>query len=193
MKYYVDVTLLPNAEIPLYFLWEKVYQQLHLALVEIKNKDEKSPVGVSFPSYDKGTFSLGCKLRLFASTSSELESLDINRWLSRLSDYVHITSIQNVPDGVDTYACFKRLQLKNNNERLARRRAKRQNIGIEEARTYFNGRKEKSSRAPFIRIKSSHSNNQYHLMIFKEKAETLNTDECFSTYGLSASSSVPIF
>jgi len=34
MKWYIDLTLLPESEIPIYFLWEKVYQQLHLALVE---------------------------------------------------------------------------------------------------------------------------------------------------------------
>ena len=193
MKHYIDVTLLPNEEIDLYFLWEKVYQQLHLALVEVQTEDEKSLIGVSFPNYDDALPSLGCKLRIFATSLNELVALNINHWLSKLRDYVHITSIQKVPDNVGSYACFKRLQLKTNNERLARRRAKRKSISIEEARSYFNDRKEKFSRAPFIQIKSLRSNQNYRLVIVKEKAENQGIRNDFSTYGLSSISSVPIF
>ncbi len=59
MKHYIDIILLPDPEIPLYFLWEKVYQQLHLALVEIKEPDNKVKVGVAFPQYDEQQHQLG--------------------------------------------------------------------------------------------------------------------------------------
>ena len=51
MKNYIEITLLPSAEITLSFLWEKLYQQLHLALVEIQDSDKSVSVGVSFPKY----------------------------------------------------------------------------------------------------------------------------------------------
>lgn len=193
MKHYIELTLLPDLETPLYFLWEKLYQQLHLALVETQDASKSVKVGVSFPEYSSERFQLGSKLRLFARSSSDLEVVDINKWLSKLSDYVHITSIRDVPDKVDGYAHFKRLQLKSNNGRLARRKAKREGITIEKTTAFFNGRKEAYSRAPFINIKSLSSDKRYRLMVVCEDAKTNQSDEGFSTYGLSAKSSVPVF
>ena len=194
MKNYLDITLLPDADIALYFLWEKVYQQLHLALVETQGTNKQVKIGVSFPEYNRERFHLGSKLRLFAPSSDDLEAININQWLSRLTDYVHITSIRDVPETkVEGYAHFKRLQLKSNNERLARRRVKRKKVREEEANIYYKDRKEVYSRAPFIRIKSLSSDKQYRLLIDFEKAETLQTAKGFSTYGLSSKSTVPIF
>src|SRR3990167_8104397 len=87
MKFYFDITLLPSAEIPLSFLWEKMFQQVHLALVEMKSANGNSDIAVSFPEYDGKSFPLGHKLRLFASTKSQLQQLDIGKWLNRLADY----------------------------------------------------------------------------------------------------------
>lgn len=193
MKCYLDITLLSNADIAVYFLWEKLYQQLHLALVESQDTDGKVSVGVAFPEYDSEKNQLGNKLRIFAPSKEILEGLNINKWLSRMSDYVHITSIQEVPDRVEGYAFFKRIQLKSNNDRLARRKARREGIGFEAAITYYEGRKEAYSRAPFIRIKSLNSGKNYHLMITREVAVTQKADQGFSTYGLSSRSSVPVF
>ena len=36
MNYYREITILPNADISFYFIWQKLYQQIHLALVENK-------------------------------------------------------------------------------------------------------------------------------------------------------------
>ena len=193
MKCYLDITLLPNADIALYFLWEKVYQQLHLALVETQDANKHVKAGVAFPEYNEERFHLGSKLRLFAPSSNDLEAVNINQWLSRLTDYVHITSIRDVPDKVKGYAHFKRLQLKSNNGRLARRKTKREGMSIEEATAYFNGRKEQYSRAPFIQIKSLSSEKRYRLMIIRENVDTSQTGQGFSTYGLSAKSTVPVF
>ncbi|MGJ8694556.1 MAG: type I-F CRISPR-associated endoribonuclease Cas6/Csy4 [Thalassotalea sp.] len=112
MKHYLDITLLPETEITLGFIWQKVYQQVHIALVDhgyeserkLKHGDTKilrnSKIAVSFPEYKNHAFPLGSKLRLFAQTKEELEMLDIQSWLNRLIDYVDIGSIQLVPDGV---------------------------------------------------------------------------------------------
>ena len=51
MKYYQEVTLLPNEEITPNFLWSKVYNQLHLALADVKNKNGIDGIGISFPQY----------------------------------------------------------------------------------------------------------------------------------------------
>ena len=48
MKYYQELTLIAQAEVSLYFIWSKVYTQLHLALVAMPTQGN---VGVSFPEY----------------------------------------------------------------------------------------------------------------------------------------------
>jgi CRISPR-associated endonuclease Csy4 len=110
MKYYLDITLLPEADITLGFIWQKVYQQVHIALVENKVGDE-SAIAVSFPLYRKQKYPLGNKLRLLAKEESQLTTLNINRWLNRLEDYVHIKSIKPVPEKV-TQVCFVRQHVK---------------------------------------------------------------------------------
>lgn len=126
MKYYIDITLLTGAEIGLGFLWQKVYQQVHLALVENKTADNTSKIAVSFPNYNDKEFPLGNKLRLFSPTKKILQQLDISKWLKRLTDYTHCTSIREVPSSVEQFACFKRKQFKSSSRISAdiERRAK---------------------------------------------------------------------
>lgn len=50
MKYYQEITLIPDAEIPPDFLWTKVYAQIHLAFADRENIDHKQIYGVSFPN-----------------------------------------------------------------------------------------------------------------------------------------------
>lgn len=192
MKYYLDITLRPSVDIPIYFLWEKVYQQLHLALVECQDNN-RVDVGVSFPEFDAGQHQLGSKLRLFSEIRETLETLDIHTFLSRLSEDVHITGIRDVPERLDGYAHFKRIQTKNNNARLARRKARREGISENQALAFFENRKECYSVAPFIQMKSHGSGKRYRLIIDRVETDSLQVWEGFSTYGLSSSSSVPLF
>ena len=198
MRIYIEVTLLPSPDITQYFLWEKVYSQLHLALVEIQDSDKTVPVGVAFPEYkcdpEENIYQLGSKVRLFSPTRETLEAVNINQWLSRLSDYVHISSIRDVSEKNDSYTIFKRTQPKNNNHKMARRKAKQKGISVEQALAYFKDRKEQYSPAPFVRIKSLSSNNQYRLIILQEKTKENHHEGVFSTYGLSKNgSTVPLF
>jgi CRISPR-associated endonuclease Csy4 len=111
MKYYLDITLLPEADITLGFIWQKVYQQIHIALVDNKIGGNESAIAVAFPLYGEHAFPLGNKLRLLAADESQLMALNINRWLNRLEDYVHIKSIKPVPEDV-TQVCFVRQHVK---------------------------------------------------------------------------------
>ncbi|MGL5757906.1 type I-F CRISPR-associated endoribonuclease Cas6/Csy4 [Plesiomonas sp.] len=111
MNYYQEITLLPDADIALGFLWQNVFQQVHIALVEHKVGSNQSLVAVGFPDYRQAKFPLGSKLRLFAKEQATLEKLDIHNWLTRLEDYVHIKGIKPVPTDV-TYVSFVRKQVK---------------------------------------------------------------------------------
>ncbi len=193
MKYYIEITLLPSVEIPTYFLWEKVYQQIHLCLVEVQNPEGMVSVGLSFPEYDADQYRLGSKLRLLASSVNDLESLKIHTWLSRLADYVHVTSIRDVPEKIRGHVFFKRTQTKSSNPRLAKRKAKREGTSYELALLALHKRKEQNSKAPYIHIKSLSTDKRYRLMIDCVGTGESSNTASFNTFGLSSKSSVPIF
>ncbi len=135
MKYYLDITLMPDEGCNLVFLWHKVYQQVHLAIVAnsfvsnemVKGRNgeqqtlKKSNVAMSFPKYgdkeypkygDK-EYPLGNTLRLFSETKEQLQQLDINTLLNRLEDYTHCKSIKPIDSSkIEKHVCFKRKQFK---------------------------------------------------------------------------------
>ena len=200
MNYYIEVTLMENGKFSPYELWSQLYPQLHLALVEVKNANNKVNVGFSFPQYrfhqDKGVGFIGTKLRLFAESETDLKKLDIRRWLERLEDYVHITSIREVPSDIKGYAIYKRKQVKTNAQRLARHRVKRGDIGFDEALARYSN-VVTTTNLPYIEMKSlstsdKQSERRFKLFIEKQSAEKSET-QVFSTYGLSSVSSVPEF
>ena len=200
MNYYIEVTLMENDQFSPYELWSQLYPQLHLALVEAKNADNKVSIGFSFPQYrfhqDKGVGFIGTKLRLFAESEADLKKLDIRRWLERLEDYVHVTSIREVPNDIKNYAIYKRKQVKTNAQRLARHRVKRGDIGFDEALARYSN-VVTTTNMPYIEMKSLSTSDQqsekrFKLFIEKQSAEKSET-QVFSTYGLSSVSSVPEF
>ena len=209
MNYYIDITLIPDAEANLGFLWEKVYQQVHLALVEnsfetgeyvnaikdgIKTQMpvKETNIGLSFPEYKKHKFPLGSKMRLFAANEELLQQLNIGKWLNRLSDYSHFTSIREVPSSVEQFVRFKRIRLGANVERLARRRAKWKKETFEQSLKHFEGYEQQQTDLPFINVKSLSGNQQFKLFIERELVEQ-SQEGTFSCYGFSQQSTVPWF
>ena len=199
MKYYQEITLIDQAEISSYFIWSKLYAQLHIALAESKDSNEKTNIGVSFPQYifeekledKKAKINMGKKLRLFTQDEADLKKLDLKKWLDRLTDYVHITSIREVPENINSYAIYKRKQVKTNATRLARHRVKRGDIGFDEALARYSN-VVTTTDLPFAQMKSLTSDQVFKLFIEKKNAEQSET-QVFSTYGLSSESSVPEF
>jgi CRISPR-associated endonuclease Csy4 len=213
VKYYQELLLLPQVEINIHFLWSKVFQQIHLGLVEMQDDQGRVPIGISFPEYviaEKQSL-LGGKLRLLAKDKTTLSQFNASQWLSRLTDYVHCTGIRPVPEKLMGYAIYQRQQPKTNKERLARRYANRHNMDYE---TALNGTidltdkappnadykmqfrycdmPKKSVSTPFIRLKSMSSEQTFCLWI-KKTVVAEPTGTTFSSYGLSAVSTVPEF
>ncbi|HEO1818375.1 type I-F CRISPR-associated endoribonuclease Cas6/Csy4 [Acinetobacter baumannii] len=198
-KYFQELTLIDQVEISPYHIWTRLYTQLHIALAEIKDGSDKVNVGVSFPQYtfeekvdhQKAEINLGRKLRLFAESEADLKKLDIRKWLERLEDYVHITSIREVPSDIKSYAIYKRKQVKTNAQRLARHRVKRGDIGFDEALARYS-QVVTTTKLPYIQMKSLTSDQPFKLFIEKQPAAK-SDNQVFSTYGLSSESSVPEF
>lgn len=194
MRFYLEITLLPNPGIGINFLWSKVFQQIHLGLVEMQDEQGRIPVGVSFPEYKTGEkYSvLGRKLRLLAGEEAALGRFDAVRRLSRLSDYVHCTGIRPVPEKLTGYAIYQRQQPKTGSERLARRYAKRHNVDYDTALARYSAMPHKTIATPFIHLKSLSGDQEFCLWIKKTVVAELS-GRTFSSYGLSAASSVPEF
>ena len=51
MDWYQEITLIDQDEISPYFIWSKVYTQLHIAFAEHSNEQGRISFGVSFPQY----------------------------------------------------------------------------------------------------------------------------------------------
>jgi CRISPR-associated endonuclease Csy4 len=186
MKYYLDITLLPDAEANLGFLWQKVYQQIHIALVEQKTADNQSDIAVSMPEYGDNKFPLGTKLRLLSSSEEQLQWLDAKKWLSRLTDYTHCSAIKEVPSTVTQFARFKRKQFNSSSERLARRRVRRKGGTFEQAVAHFNGFAEQQTKLPFLHVKSLSGGRLFKLFIERELInQPIKSVGKFNCYGLS--------
>lgn len=221
--FYQELTIIKSPEISPYFIWNKVYTQVHLAFVEQQNLDETVNFGVSFPEYfyqyqqdsrndkdnNKEAASLGTKLRIFAASQKELEQLNLNQWLERLTDYVHIKSVRAVPENLTEHLLVKRyrpktpLSLERETRRFMQRESARKNreISFDEAKSLQNQRfaekREISLQAakqhylqpaaknlPFVKLKSLSNTEDFSLQI-EQVSVSQPLKGTFNTYGLS--------
>ncbi|MCH4248899.1 MAG: type I-F CRISPR-associated endoribonuclease Cas6/Csy4 [Acinetobacter populi] len=197
MLYYQEITLIDQTEISLYFIWSKLYTQLHLAFVEHKDEQEQIPYGVSFPQYrineQKHIGFLGSKIRIFANSENELIQLNLNKWLDRLTDYVHTTSPREVPQGKITgYTCYFKANPKLTIKQRIVHQAARRNISLNEAEAHFKDLIQQPNAEPYINLKSLSHDIKFRLYIGKTLADEANNKK-FGTYGLSRIATVPEF
>lgn len=215
MNYYQDITLIANTEVNLGFLWQKVFQQVHIALVENgyeyvrKEKDGAettlrcSKIAVSFPCYADKEYPLGNKLRLLSQEKILLEKLGIEKWLCRLLDYVKIDAIEAVPSSV-SYVGFRQKRVKGEKrlEQSLQKKARHIadkfgmdfNITLRDLKKKHVFNKEK---LPYIQVESQSSvttDRKPRFKLFIEKAELAGPQEgIFDCYGLSKTATVPWF
>ncbi len=197
MQFYQEITLLPDVEISPYFLWTKVYTQLHLAFVEQQDDDGKIAYGIAFPQYrlkpEKQIGFLGFKVRIFAQTEQALQALNLAKWLERLTDYVHITSIRPVPvDKITGYAHYYRVIPKMSLDERIVHQAKRHHVSMDVAREELKDYQTEKNIEPFIQLKSQSTGHNFALYIGKNMAEQAQAGT-FGSYGLSRTSTVPEF
>ncbi|UJF25019.1 type I-F CRISPR-associated endoribonuclease Cas6/Csy4 [Suttonella sp. R2A3] len=187
MNYYQELILLSDPGISPYFIWGKLYKQLHIALANIHNNYGINNIGVSFPNYrfeqgDEKTFAtLGNKLRIFAKHEHDLQTLNIAKWLERLTDYVQNESIEYVPDNtghiiVQRYRHY-------NEQKQAEKFAAFKDIPYKDALEHCKKYKRDNQSYPFINLKSEGNNHFYKLAIKQEKADK-PVQGTFNTYGI---------
>lgn len=187
LNYYCELTIIPDPEIAPYFIWSKVFHQIHIALANIKNKHDIESIGVSFPDYhyddrNEKSSKLGLKLRVFAPSQKDLETLNLDNWLSRLTDYVHIKGIKDVPiDKITGYVSVHRYRFKPL-EVQAQTLADKLKISHEEAMAIVFKRKAEL-KLPFIRMFSESNKTHYPLQILQQPSAEDVTGG-FNVYGM---------
>ena len=187
MNYYQEITLI-DGDKKLYEIWSEVFNQVHIALADIKNKHSIDSIGISLPSYryeeknGKTFAALGDKLRVFAPSQADLEMLDLESWLSRLTDFVHMKSISEVGDKAKSHVVVKRYRHKDI-EKVALDFAKHRGIDYETALTHCQEYKQSTKSYPYINLKSETTGVSYRLSILQEVVDS-PAKGTFNTYGL---------
>lgn len=188
---YQEITIIPDPDIAPYFIWSKLFTQLHIGLADINNKHGIDSIGVSFPDYhydDKNEQSskLGLKLRVFAPNQKDLETLNLDNWLSRLTDYVHIKGIKGVPtDKIASYISVHRYRFKPI-EVQAQTLADKLEVSYEEAMVTVSKRK-KEMALPYIQMRSQTNNSNYRLRVLQQPCHKAKAGS-FNVYGMNGMS-----
>jgi len=201
MKYYQDITLLPDGDIALGFIWQKIFQQVHIALVEQKVDEQHSVIAVSFPAYNSEDFPLGNKLRVLAMERKELEKLNLSKFLSRFDDYCHLKSIKVVPSDRTVPVAYVRKKVKGSTRiekdmlSKAKHWSEKSGKSLDDClKELEKSKPQANSRLPFVwmeslQTKSMNPTGSSRFPIFIERREfETHKAGLFNCYGLSFSS-----
>lgn len=186
LSHYQEITILPDPEITAYFIWSKLYNQLHIALADVKNTHGIESIGVSFPDYyfdskNGKSSKLGNKLRVFAPNADDLTKLDLNKWLARLTDYVHIKPIKDVPVNIESYVSVHRYRFKPTDVQ-AQSLAEKLDISLDDALATV-AKRTPEKPVPYIRLTSETNKSPYLLKVLQQPADTPKSG-IFNTYGM---------
>lgn len=195
MNYYQEILIKPSFDISVYFIWEKLFKQIHLSIVSSTKDKSYFNIGVSFPGYElrNKRNGLGNVLRIHAKSEEVLTALNTSDRLKSLTDMLEISPIKSVQiDKIEGYAIFRRKQVKSSSERLARRYAKRHQLSYTEAVKIYNDKEDELTSLPFINFDSLSRGSRFKLFIERKKVVTA-VDGCFNSYGLSQEATVPLF
>jgi CRISPR-associated endonuclease Csy4 len=184
MDHYIEIRILPDPEFSPTILMEALFAKLHRVLASVG----QGQIGVSFPLADK---TLGDRLRLHGSLAA-LTALDAQPWRTALRNNIEHSGILLVPGGVK-YRTVQRVQPKSNAERLRRRSISKGWLTAEEAQVRILDAAEQRSALPFIRLNSLSSQQTFLLFIDQSKICDNATEGTFSSYGLSATATIPWF
>lgn len=184
MDNYQEIRILPNPEFQEPMLMAALFAKLHLALAARKNGD----IGISFPEYGK---TLGGVLRLHGC-QAVLEALNETHWYAGFKDYCSLTAVVSVPTVIG-WRTVNRVQVKSSAERLMRRSVRKGWLTEEEAEQRLAQMHTQSTNLPFLQLKSLSTGQHFRLFICHGELQTFQVLGGFSSYGLSASTTIPWF
>lgn len=183
MDTYLDITLKPDAEMPINWLTNAVYTKLHKVLCDLGSNS----IGISFPCYK---FTLGNVLRLHGSASN-LRVLQEYSWLGGMSGYCSLSELLPVPGG----AKHRTISRKQSNMTQAKlnRLIKRGSITEYEVKIYKAKMFTKGLDNPYLELQSGSNGHKHRRYIqFGELLDHPVAGE-FDQFGLSKTATIPWF
>lgn len=183
MDSYMDIKLLPDAEIPASVLMNAIYTKLHKTLYDLK----LTSIGISFPKYE---VTLGNVLRIHGDKSniSDLQGLS---WIAGMSDYCVVSEINPVPEDVK-FRTISRKQSTMSSAKM-RRLLKRGSITEDEVKAYKAKMFAKGLDDPYLELVSGSNGHKHRRYIeFGNLVDEPISGE-FDQFGLSKTATVPWF
>ncbi len=184
MDHYLEITLLPDPEFEEQVLLNALFSKFH------RGASQAVPgrLGISFPRAGKR---LGGQLRIHGG-ARDLDTLMATPWLKGLGDYCQVSDIQPVPEHCQ-YRTVRRVQTKSAHNKRKRSVAKGW-LTVEEAYEKIpDDEPKKRHTEPFVQIKSLSSSNTMRVYIQHGDLQDTAVSGEFSSYGLSATTTIPWF
>jgi CRISPR-associated endonuclease Csy4 len=184
---YLELKIVPRGGVTFGFVMRKVFTELHGALVDKGD----GMIGLSFPKYSVGDGRVGNIIRAFAKSEEDLKRMSLQHRMRRLSDYVEISDVRDVPC-CTPYERFSRAKGFSINAYI-RRRMKRHGETREQAEAI--AKKAMAARKtnhPFIMVDSSSTGQRAFVHVKRSTAKD-EGDWKFNSYGLSNTAAVPAF
>jgi len=183
MNDYVDITLLPDTEIPATVLMNAIYTKLHQALHDLSSNS----IGVSFPKYK---VTLGNILRIHGEKSilCDLFSMD---WIGGMRGYCEITEIQSIPQDAKFRTVFRKHV--SMSESKLRRLISRGSLADDRVRHYRAKMFSKGLDNPYVELISASNGHKHRRYIVFGELVDYPTFGAFDQFGLSKTATVPWF
>ena len=183
MDYYVDIRILPCAELSTTVLMSEAYSKLHKALCELNSKS----IGVSFPKFN---VTLCDFIRLHGS-KSDLEALQDKDWLGGMLGYCKVSEILRAPTDAK-FRSVSRKQAAMSTSKL-NRLINRESIPETEIRQYKDKMFSKNLCGPYVNMVSSSNGQNYRRYIEFGELQDNPVEGKFDHFGLSKTATIPWF
>jgi CRISPR-associated endoribonuclease Cas6/Csy4 subtype I-F len=196
MRKYIPLTLIPDSSsgISVPVLMTQVMEKLHQRFVQIKDKDDLIPIGISFPDYQLKPPLLGNFVRIHGEEDA-LNFLNIDEHIKPLQDYIHIAKPRPVPKmKLKGYVSYARIRFDRGKDILIRRHMNRHGSTMDEAKQlYASYKKRDPKKFPFILMRSKSSGNQPYPLYLKQFIHDCPGDKYFNTFGIKFGNGVEWF
>jgi CRISPR-associated endonuclease Csy4 len=192
MEHSLDIMIVPDDEVPIYFIRNKIYSKFHRTLSTLK----ATGIGVSFPNFkeklgaDRTQKLLGNIIRIHGSENS-LNKLQSTNWLSGLVGYCDVSTIQSIPGDVK-HRSVSRIQSNMTASKL-RRLIKRGSINADEANQYKAKMFSQRLDLPYLDLESSSNGHKHRRYIQFGKISDTSVLGEFDQFGLSKTATIPWF
>lgn len=187
LTHYFEIKAIPQAEMTQNAVMSHLFKTVHPFLPQFKGE-----IGVSFPGYGQHRTAGGI-LRLFGN---EAAISKLNRLLyqeGNIRDYALLSLTQAIPQERKEYATFSRVRFKGASDvRRAEKRLKAQGQWTKKVEERLLEKWSVLTKLPYLEMKSLSNKQTFSLWIERkrQKEEVLGT---FNSYGLSKTTTVPIF